>query len=113
MPARTGGRTPSLTARLPGRRSRNARCVGQVRRLKGRGACVPRPPAWPELPAMPAALERRRLDLSGVVLDPRTERCVIDGRAISLSKTEFDLLYALASNGGEVVSADHLLRAVW
>jgi len=57
--------------------------------------------------------QRRRIDLPGVVLDPATDRCVVDGRAVSLSRTEFDLLYALASNGDDIVTARQLVHAVW
>jgi DNA-binding winged helix-turn-helix (wHTH) protein len=63
--------------------------------------------------ASPVQAERRRIDLPGVVLDPSTDRCIIDGRAVALSRTEFELLYVLASSRGEVVSPERLLRAVW
>jgi DNA-binding winged helix-turn-helix (wHTH) protein len=71
------------------------------------------PAAVPAAVARSAEPERRRIDLPGVVVDPRNERCVIDGRAVALSKTEFDLLHALASNGGDVVSSEELVKAVW
>lgn len=57
--------------------------------------------------------QRRRLDLPGIALDPRTERCVVDGNALSLSKTEFDLLYALAVRNGEITPGTELVSAVW
>lgn len=57
--------------------------------------------------------QRRRLDLPGIALDPRTERCVVDGNALSLSKTEFDLLYALAVRNGEITAGSDLISAVW
>jgi DNA-binding winged helix-turn-helix (wHTH) protein len=72
-------------------------------------ASVARPPALAQ--ALPA--QRRRIDLSGVALDPALDRCIVDGRAVSLSRTEFDLLYALASNGGDIVAAKQLVHTVW
>lgn len=59
------------------------------------------------------SIQRRRLDLPGIALDPRTERCVVDGNALSLSKTEFDLLYALAVRHGDITTGSDLISAVW
>jgi len=63
--------------------------------------------------AFDMSAQRRRLDLPGIALDPRTERCVVDGNALSLSKTEFDLLYALAARNGEITPGSELVSAVW
>mgnify|MGYP003704853291 CR=1 FL=1 len=35
------------------------------------------------------------------------------GREIAFSRKEFDLLYALISRSGEIVSRDDLMREVW
>jgi DNA-binding response OmpR family regulator len=46
-------------------------------------------------------------------IDRSRHKVVWDGRAISLTATEFNLLHHLASNPGMVLSRDHLLRTVW
>ena len=50
---------------------------------------------------------------AGVELDPSTERTSVAGVAISLSRTEFALLYSLAGASGEVVPPDTLVHAGW
>jgi DNA-binding winged helix-turn-helix (wHTH) protein len=103
---------PSASALPPPTQSPTATTVGRTQ-SRGVPALGSHPPA-PVPPATPSLqAERRRIDLPGIVLDPRTERCVIDGRAVALSRTEFDLLYVLASSRGEVVTTDRLLLAVW
>ncbi len=46
-------------------------------------------------------------------VDPRTRSAVLEGRALELSRKEFDLLLALAQRSGEVVSKRDLLAEVW
>lgn len=46
-------------------------------------------------------------------IDPRSRRVALDGREITLTRKEFDLLFALASRRGEVVSKRTLLSEVW
>lgn len=36
-----------------------------------------------------------------------------DGAEVTLSRKEFDLLYALISRAGEIVTRDELMREVW
>jgi len=50
---------------------------------------------------------------AGVELDPLTERASVAGVVVSLSRTEFALLYSLAGASGEVVPPDTLIRAGW
>ncbi len=47
------------------------------------------------------------------MIDPRARRVVLDGRDVDLTRKEFDLLFALASRKGEVVSKRTLLAEVW
>jgi len=49
----------------------------------------------------------------GLVVDPRTRAATLDGRALELSRKEFDLLLALAQRAGEVVTKRDLLAEVW
>jgi DNA-binding response OmpR family regulator len=46
-------------------------------------------------------------------LDPSTRRVAVDGEAVHLTPTEFDLLQLLASRPGVVYTRDQLLADVW
>ena len=48
-----------------------------------------------------------------LAIDPRTRRVTLSGADVDLSRKEFDLLYAVASRRGEVVSKRTLLAEVW
>ena len=53
------------------------------------------------------------LNVQGVEVDERSRRVWRDGAEIRLSKKEFDLLHALISRAGEVVTREELMREVW
>ncbi len=57
--------------------------------------------------------EKSPIDLPGMKLDPVAEKSVIGGVGVSLSRTEFSMLYALAGSAGNVVAPSHLLSACW
>jgi DNA-binding response OmpR family regulator len=48
-----------------------------------------------------------------LVVDPRTRTAQLGGRGLDLARKEFDLLLALASRAGDVVSKRDLLIEVW
>lgn len=48
-----------------------------------------------------------------LVVDPETRVATLEGQALDLSRKEFDLLYALATRAGRVVSKRQLLAEVW
>ena len=48
-----------------------------------------------------------------VELDPETRRAWRAGREIVLSRKEFDLVEALMSRAGDIVTRDELMRNVW
>ena len=48
-----------------------------------------------------------------LVIDERTRTATLDGRPLELARKEFDLLLALASRAGEVVTKKELLADVW
>ena len=48
-----------------------------------------------------------------VEVDPERRRVLRAGREIVLSRKEFDLLEALISRAGEIVSREDLMRDVW
>ena len=64
-----------------------------------------------------AALRRQAepesLRLGGLVIEYAARRVTVDGRAVELTATEYDLLRVLAINAGRVVTHEALLRRVW
>ncbi|WP_088224969.1 response regulator transcription factor [Desulfosporosinus sp. FKB] len=66
----------------------------------------------------------RRLDISeeqssdvirysGLVINLSDYEVLLEGRSVSLTKKELELLWVLASNPGKVFSRDNLLNSVW
>jgi DNA-binding response OmpR family regulator len=53
------------------------------------------------------------LEVQDVVVDPEARRVWRAGREIRLSRKEFDLLHALISRPGEIVTREQLMREVW
>ncbi len=51
--------------------------------------------------------------MQGVRVDPVDRRVWVDGDEVAFSRKEFDLLHALISRAGEVVSREDLMREVW
>lgn len=80
-----------------------------------------KPFALDELLARIRALLRRSgvtghrgiLQVADLVLDPAARRVTRDGRAVELTKTEFDLLELLMLNEGVVLSRDVIYERVW
>lgn len=66
-------------------------------------------------------LERRRgllhtesrLDMHGIVLDLQAHSVTVDGKPVSLPRTQFKLLHALMESAGRVMSNEQLLDKVW
>ncbi|MEW2636312.1 response regulator transcription factor [Streptomyces sp. NPDC048389] len=64
----------------------------------------------------PAAGERRagpELAAAGIVLDPAARRAVKDGRELSLTLREFDLLAHLMRHPGRAMGRERLMQEVW
>ena len=53
------------------------------------------------------------LQVQNVTLDRQTRQVWRDDEEITLSRKEFDLVYLLAANAGEIVSRDRLMIEVW
>lgn len=53
------------------------------------------------------------MTVQDVRLDAGTRRVWVAGQEIELSRKEFDLLHALMSRAGELVTRDELMREVW
>ncbi len=56
---------------------------------------------------------RSRIQVGTLALEPRTEKVTLDGSDVSLSKTEFDVLYLLAQEPGIPMHQDKLLHGAW
>jgi len=53
------------------------------------------------------------VDVGPLRIDPRSREVTLDGRAVDLTRKEFDLLLALSRRPGAVVSKRELLAEVW
>ena len=62
--------------------------------------------------AEPSA-EENTIVFSGLVLDKDTHECTLNEKKLSLTPTEFSILWVLASNRGRVVSSEELFHEVW
>ncbi len=70
----------------------------------------PRPVASVAAPATPVESVRRLAELE---VDEESREVRVDGAIVDLTRTEFDLLAALASRPGRVLQRETLLREVW
>ena len=87
--------------------------LARVRAALRRGAIGgtaggPTPPSESEVPAAPAPIMRGPLHI-----DPAARTATVDGAAIDLTRTEFDLLFLLVANAGRAFSRDFLLERIW
>lgn len=53
------------------------------------------------------------LTVGSLLLDPTGRSVQVDGRAVDLSRKEFDLLHLLIQHPGEVITKQRLLTEVW
>lgn len=53
------------------------------------------------------------LVVSGIRMDKSTHECWLNERLLSLTPTEFQILWVLCEERGQVVSSDELFRRVW
>jgi DNA-binding winged helix-turn-helix (wHTH) protein len=52
-------------------------------------------------------------DVQGVRVDPDTRKVWVGGEPVAFSRKEFDLLHALISRAGQLVSREVLMQEVW
>ncbi|MBL4937869.1 VanR-ABDEGLN family response regulator transcription factor [Clostridium sp. YIM B02515] len=57
--------------------------------------------------------EERLIAFSGLVLNMDTHECTLNEKKLSLTPTEFSILWVLCSNRGRVVSSEELFNEVW
>ncbi len=60
-----------------------------------------------------AGAARRPITRGGLSLDPETDHSSVGGTSIALSRTEFDLLYALADRADNVIETASLVASAW
>lgn len=63
-------------------------------------------------PTEPANLDSV-IEFSGIILDRNTHKCTQNEKELSLTPTEFSILWVLGSNLGKVVSSEKLFLEVW
>ena len=58
-------------------------------------------------------VNRGRLEVNGVALDPATREVVCEGKPVEVTTLEFDILEQLMRNAGHVVSRDGLMESLY
>ncbi len=53
------------------------------------------------------------IDFNGLVINRSTHQCWLYDRELSLTPIEFDILWMLCENRGQVISAERLFEGVW
>lgn len=59
------------------------------------------------------AESRDILDFSGLVINRKTHECTLNERPLDLTPTEFEILWLLCENRGQVISSEQLFERVW
>jgi two-component system, OmpR family, response regulator CpxR len=60
-----------------------------------------------------ATVNRGRVEVNGVVLDPGRREVTCDGKPVEVTTLEFDILEQLMRNAGRVVSRDGLMESLY
>ncbi|KPU42976.1 transcriptional regulatory protein WalR [Oxobacter pfennigii] len=60
-----------------------------------------------------ARQEENTIVFSSLVLNKEKHECILNEKSLSLTPTEFSILWVLASNRGRVVSSEELFQEVW
>lgn len=53
------------------------------------------------------------IDFSGIVINKQTHECFLNEKAVALTPTEFEILWLLCENRGEVISSERLFKEIW
>lgn len=53
------------------------------------------------------------IDFNGLIIDRITHECTLYDQPVTLTPTEFDILWLLAKNCGRVISSEELFEIVW
>jgi len=95
-------------------RELRARIEAILRRPRRPVAAATAPPAPAPVPAAPAApAADEMLVADGLVIDLPARIVRVDGEQVDLTRSEFDLLAALAGSPGRVLPKNELVRVLW
>jgi len=53
------------------------------------------------------------IDFAGLLMNRSTHECIYNERELSLTPIEFDILWLLCENSGQVISSEQLFEQVW
>ena len=53
------------------------------------------------------------IDFGGLVMNRSTHECVFNEKELTLTPIEFDILWLLCENRGQVISSEQLFEQVW
>ncbi|MDE7323516.1 MAG: VanR-ABDEGLN family response regulator transcription factor [Lachnospiraceae bacterium] len=56
---------------------------------------------------------QNELDIRGLQISKNTHKCLLNGKNVTLTPIEFEILWYLCSRRGTVVSSEELFEAVW
>ncbi|KNF09066.1 regulatory protein VanR [Gottschalkia purinilytica] len=59
------------------------------------------------------AQKENLISIRGLVVDKNTHECFLNEKPLSLTPTEFSILWVLCENKGQVISSDELFQKVW
>ena len=60
-----------------------------------------------------AESDERVIRYQGLVINTLNKRCTVDGKEVSLTRKEFDILSLLLSNCGQILSREQIMKRVW
>ena len=64
-------------------------------------------------PSLKQEDERHEYDIRGMTISKISHKCILFGKELQLTPTEFSILWYLCENQGKVVSTEELFEAVW
>lgn len=64
-------------------------------------------------PSVGQAVEKNEYDIRGLSINKDSHKCFLFGKELSLTPTEFSVLWYLCQHQGKVVSSEELFEAVW
>ena len=64
-------------------------------------------------PSLKQEDERGEYDIRGMTISKISHKCILFGKELQLTPTEFSILWYLCENQGKVVSTEELFEAVW
>ena len=59
------------------------------------------------------AAGQSEMDIMGLHISKDNHKCLLNGKNLTLTPTEFDILWYLCNKRGNVVSSEELFEAVW